>query len=445
MQTPISSRIAAAAQPVVSRLLAMRQLWIDAAEHYFEPDRFQVLLQNCIITSRTVTFILQSNKHAIDGFEEWYGNFAAAFARDPIMVWAKNARNTIEKEGDLKTYSQVRASIIAAYVENPSTNWIPQNLFASPNEIYRSVPKKYFIPHIVEHGTLLIERRWVDSELPDVEVLEALAHVYRNLANMVVESLQRLSAPVPASVADMGYDVMAALEMDRAIYLSMRDGSLQGFRYFTRTVSIDAAKIERRYGISGAAKRLATVESFHDLAAAYFEHARVVMLRDGYHISICLFFRGTSLIRVIDFTHPDRASRYVILHDLAKLSRVVGADGVVLISEVWRASKGDIPKSGFAVDAPNRTEGIMLNAINATGERCSVYADIERRKLSKKIKRLGATIAERNDFPFLLYPFMREWGCIDGESLRRGLVAIDEMGIETPTIPADAGPPTAQG
>src|SRR5580700_939885 len=38
---------------------------------------------------------LQANKHAIVGFDEWYGGFTAAWAKDRIMVWAKTARNTI--------------------------------------------------------------------------------------------------------------------------------------------------------------------------------------------------------------------------------------------------------------------------------------------------------------------------------------------------------------
>ncbi|MFI5024905.1 MAG: hypothetical protein ACHQRJ_25060 [Alphaproteobacteria bacterium] len=152
----------------------MRQLWDDAAASYFDPDRFQLNLQNCITVSRTVTFILQANKHEVEGFDEWYAQFPEIWRADPIMTWAKEARNVIEKRGDLETYSQVRAMIVAGYFDGPETEWIPQALFSSPQQIYASVPKKYLIRHVLENGTLLIERRWVDRELPNVEVLEAL-------------------------------------------------------------------------------------------------------------------------------------------------------------------------------------------------------------------------------------------------------------------------------
>ena len=64
-----SDSVIVATRAVVSRLLQMRQLWDDTADSYFEPERFQMNLQNCITVSRTVTFILQSNKSTIHDFD----------------------------------------------------------------------------------------------------------------------------------------------------------------------------------------------------------------------------------------------------------------------------------------------------------------------------------------------------------------------------------------
>jgi hypothetical protein len=433
MQTASSSTVAAA-EAVISRLLTVRRLWEDAADYYFDPPRFQSTVQQCITTSRTVTFILQANKHEIIGFDEWYGGLTAAWANDPIMVWAKNARNTIEKKGDLDTYSQIRATIIASYIGGPETEWVPQSLFASPAHIFRSMPKKFLIPHVIEHGTLLIERRWIDSELPDLEILEALAHVYGNFCEMTISLLNRLGLKVPPSIALGRPSAWGdARAMDRAIYLSMKDGSIRGYRYFRseRQLSpVEQKKIIKRYNIGNQARRLHEAKTFRDVAMVFFQHARVAMLRDGYHMSLCLLLRGNFLITMIDTAHPDRASRYVIMRDLAKLSGVVGADGVILIGEVWTASGEDIPKSGFAVDAPNRGEGIMLNAVNAKGERQSLVARVQRRRFSKKVKSLSETVEEKDNVPFLLYPFMKEWGCVEREFIERGLALMETMGIQ---------------
>src|SRR5207249_3099601 len=115
-----------AAQAVISRLLQMKQHWEDAASGYFEPSRFQTALQSCITVARTVTFVLQSNKAGIPEFDAWYQPFRARWATDAIMQWAKDARNQVEKQGDLATLSQVRGTIIASYFDGPTTTWMPQ-------------------------------------------------------------------------------------------------------------------------------------------------------------------------------------------------------------------------------------------------------------------------------------------------------------------------------
>jgi hypothetical protein len=107
---------------VVRRLAHLRANWNQALENYFHPGGFRIALQNAIATSRTVTFILQSHKAAIPDFDNWYKPFIEKFRNNPIMVWAKDARNKIEKQGDLETLSQVRAELIASYAGNPRTD-----------------------------------------------------------------------------------------------------------------------------------------------------------------------------------------------------------------------------------------------------------------------------------------------------------------------------------
>src|SRR5262245_37576044 len=127
---------------VVGRLKQVNTLWHEALAAYFEPGRFSIAVQNCITTSRTVTFILQSHKAAFPGFDNWYPTFQQKFADDPVMVWAKDARNKIEKQGDLQTLSQIRAELIAAYLANPVTEWITSPVGLSPDQIRRSVPDR---------------------------------------------------------------------------------------------------------------------------------------------------------------------------------------------------------------------------------------------------------------------------------------------------------------
>jgi hypothetical protein len=160
-----------AARAVQQRLRQMLQLWEHAAESYFSPEQFQLNLQNCITTSRTVTFIMQSNKSSVGDFEAWYGNYVNKWKLDPIMKWAKDSRNIIEKQGDLAIFSQIKAKIICSYIGGPTTDWIGSSLFRSNEAIRASIPKKFLIPQVIQHGTLVIERRWVANSLPDIEIL----------------------------------------------------------------------------------------------------------------------------------------------------------------------------------------------------------------------------------------------------------------------------------
>lgn len=398
----------------------MRQLWEDAAREYFEPSRFVVHLQSCITTGRSVTFILQKQKGSVAGFDDWYAPHRQKLAEDPIMRWSQQARNFIEKEGDLKTLSQVRGEIIVSYYEGPVTEWIPQALFASPFDFFRALPREITeIPFVQANGTLLIERRWVDDQLPDLEVLEALAHVYKRLAAVVDDFCRLLDVPAPDWLSEEPAS-MDALAMDRALYLSMRDGSAAGLRVLPKPdEKVRKKMLRKRYGKHEPLFReLRAANSFEELAHAQFNIARRLMTVDGYHEPFSYFFKGNQLTSLILSDHPDRATRYVMMRDLAKLAKIEGVDGYMLIAEAWMAKPTDSP-TGFAADAPNRTEALTLIAGNSTGEVCYLWAPIERkRKQPSKVRRLGETQVEKGKAVFLLYPFQKEWGCVDNESYR---------------------------
>lgn len=439
-----------AARAAIDRLLQMRQLWEDAAESYFEPSRFMLSLQNCITTSRTVSFILQSNKADIPDFDQWYEMHRSKWSADPIMRWARDARNSIEKKGDLETNSQVRAEIIAGFLEGPTTDWLPQALFLAPSTIWKAVPTKFRIPHILENGTLMIERRWVDSELPNVEVLEALAHVYGELCNAIVDLLQSNDIPIPKDLDRSRPDPMGELAMDRALYLSMRDGSPAGMRYYKKPMERpsddDRNKVVKRYGKTANWGRLKLATTFREVAEAYFENARAVINRDGYHHNFTFLLKGSQPIEMVRSDHPDRASRYVLMRDLAKLARIAGADGVMMIGETWTASNDDIPPSGFAVDAKNRGEAIMLSAASAKGESFMISAPVIRKRPgSLKVKSVGRGDYTDDGFQFMFVPFFKEWGCLDEKAMQQAFDNMDNMGILHPTIGGGAAEATVTG
>ena len=104
--------------PIDRRLEDVHRHWHSAERAYFEPDAFRVAIQTAIKTLRTVTFIIQSNKHLIPEFDHWYGPWREKLKSDALMRWMVDARNKIEKQGDLEAHSFVRAEIVASYLNN---------------------------------------------------------------------------------------------------------------------------------------------------------------------------------------------------------------------------------------------------------------------------------------------------------------------------------------
>jgi hypothetical protein len=408
---------------VLRRLKQVNALWHQANTAYFDPPAFRVALQNCITTARTVTFILQSHKAAIPGFEQWYKIYTDRFALDPVMRWAVNARNKIEKQGDLETLSQVRAELVAAYAYNPSTLWLPA-INATPEQIRMSIPAKWLDEHVINTGVLAIERRWVDVELPNYEILDALAYVYGQLALLVVGLHDHLGWPIPPQHPDWGEHLIANLLPDgrlksmeriaahRTIYITVRDGRV------IESVAIPATydatlkkKVRKRYGKVSDWKEPNESKTFPEMAEVLFKKARWLMLRDGYHRPEALLFRDLMLLEVISLRPRNRREKYLIMREVAERVRATSANGVIFISEAWTALPSDDGMWQFAESADTRGEALVLWAATAGGFQTSLQANIVRKKVKKhKIKRLEPTERDTEGSIIAFAPILQVWG-----------------------------------
>jgi hypothetical protein len=66
---------------------------------------FRANLNALIQALRNVTFILQSEKHSFDDFDDWYKPWQERLKADPVCRWVVGARNMIVKQGELETHS----------------------------------------------------------------------------------------------------------------------------------------------------------------------------------------------------------------------------------------------------------------------------------------------------------------------------------------------------
>jgi hypothetical protein len=425
--TRVPGVIAEALGAVLRRLKQVNVHWHEALSIYFEPDRFRIAIQNCITTARSVTFILQNHKSVIPDFDEWYAPWQSRFAGDPIMRWAVQARNKIEKQGDLETLSQMRAELIAAYAGNPVTDWTTIGLNWSTEQIRRSIPADLLDQHVIDNGVLSVERRWVDSELPDNEVLDALAHVYGQLALLVVSLHNHFGVLIPEQHPDLGEHLLRNLREDgrlpsmerpleeRAIYIAVKDGSILGYRReFGSAEPAALKKVQRRYGHFKPAKRLTESSTLREVAKVYFDMARTVMARDSYHLNMFIPLRGALQIGLVVAPTENRADKYMLMRDIARYVRRIRADGILHIGESWIAQFDDIPLGGYPDQAPNRREALTMTAANATGQILSFSAEIHRKLIKKhKVKRLGPTDIVEGDKVISMAPVLEVWGKLD--------------------------------
>ena len=426
MTTMEMDEVSKAVGTVLGRLGDLRQLWHQTRAAYFDPRQFRIDLQSTISTARTVTFILQSNKAAIPDFEPWYEEVQARFRADPVMKWAVNARNKVEKQGDLATLSQIKVELVASYAGHPSTTWAPASVFASLSDIRRSIPTHLLDDHVRKHGVLCVQRRWVDEELPDCEILDALAHVYGQLAQMVVDLHRHLGVQIPHGGPTQGEHLlldtlpdgrlksMEVLEAERTIYIAVATGKEMEIGRIPR--GPPPPKVTRlarkRYG-KDAWSGLKDALSFREMAEVFFTEARRIMLRDGYHLPVMLLWKDMLPVDQIQAFPADQRAKYMMMRDIAARARQIGANGVTYTSEAWTARREDVPASGFAAEAKRRGEALVMFAANSEGEMFTLQATVTRKLVKKnKVKSLGPTEADEGPI-MTLAPFLEIWGKLD--------------------------------
>ncbi len=92
----------------VQEALANLTETLDHAQHNLEESlsddarRKHAGLRNFIVSARSVTFVLQTLRHAAPGFDEWYADVQRRLQEDPIANEFVSLRNEIEKEGSLQ-------------------------------------------------------------------------------------------------------------------------------------------------------------------------------------------------------------------------------------------------------------------------------------------------------------------------------------------------------
>src|SRR5712691_4015634 len=137
-----------------SRLHQTHRLWHQVQQEYDNPEGFCTNLNAAIQALRSVTFVLQKEQRAIPEFESWYAGWQAHLRQDALMVWLVQARNHIEKEGDLDTYSSARVVLLADWHDSQPLVELQIPPLTQTKEILSKLPELHLPTYALQEGLL---------------------------------------------------------------------------------------------------------------------------------------------------------------------------------------------------------------------------------------------------------------------------------------------------
>lgn len=326
-------------KPWERRLEDLAQLLQNCAETYFAPDRFRQNTNQFLQTSRTVTFIVQKNKAEIPDFASWYkGSVLTPWSTDPIMSWAKDARNVIEKEGDLDMQSTLRASVLFSYLSTEDMvveTTRKELLQADLNKLLHFAITK-LPPAIADTAILKIERRWIANSLPDRELLHAMTYAYARLHEVCTSLALHLGRKLEPTVPHPTLLDPNVNDAARARFIRFGKGGV-GRNSSTR-IRADPEFRPPPYLIKLKAELEATPKPscLTDIVARHAKMAKATFEHHGNHVPmLSLYDKNWNQIDFMSTAFSDQSEKYLFWRNVADRASYLRAFAMVWTCESW--------------------------------------------------------------------------------------------------------------
>lgn len=388
-------------QPWERRLRDLAQLLQNCSETYFSPDRFRQNTNQFLQTARTVTFIIQKNKSDIPDFDLWYkNNVLKPWATDPVMSWAKDSRNIIEKEGDLDMQSTLHASVLYSYesAEDMVVETTRKELLKADIDKLCRVAKSKLPPGIADAAVLKIERRWIANSLPGKELIYSLTYAYARLHEVCSALASHLGSALEDTVPHPTTMDPSANDVARTRFIKFRKPGIGR----NRSVWITAdpkyrpppALIKLKEELASSPKPI----SLSEVVAKHAKMAKVMFEHNGNHIPMLyLYDKNWNQVDMMSTAFNDQAEKYLFWRNVANRATYLRAFALVWTSESWlRDIKGhqdqpirELPIVGeqlhvIGADASESQKVIAWNIVRSSGERLPILELLEPEALDKQ-------------------------------------------------------------
>ena len=360
---------------------------------YFEPYEFRLNLNSFLQEARNVTFILQKNKKNIADFGNWYGPWQDRLRKDAVLLWSKESRNRITKEGDLDTESHNLVSFITDWTDE-MTRQFEAKASVSSTALVRHALAQLPSELLSEESLFCIERRWIDKNLPDRELLGATSHVLIVLFELLedahafiragsatlcehFEKLSKMRSEYPLELANA--------EESRKVWV--RAENLQRVRYDLTAETFGRGSVEKwregveeRYGAVPELPAEIQTETLDGAVTFYLETAKWLLKHDK-HLASFVFAHSSdrkSLI-VLQLIMEDRAGKHIAIRRVASFLSKQRIEWALLVGESWVASfDPNVLPTKHAAELPNRREAITVEGVSANGNFSNRYVEFSR-------------------------------------------------------------------
>lgn len=407
-------------KPWEKRLCDLSRLLHNCHSTYLDPDLFRMNTNQFLQTARTVTFIIQKNKEDIPGYQSWYsGAVTTPWGCDEVMKWAKEARNKIEKEGDLELNSSLNVTLLFSYLEEEDVQiqcGRTELLNASIKKLVRLAQKK--LPSgVADAAAVKIERRWVTVSLPEWELLHALIYVYGRIYNCCKSLAQQFGDSLDSSIPNTSSFDRLRDESRRVRYIKLN--GLHEYSVASENISIDR-KFEPPQEIRSAIDTIHVTQSppasLSDGLEFYTKMAELTFSHYGNHVPMLFLFNERwQPIDGITTEFADQADKFIFWRNVADRIVSLKAAGIVWISESWlrRTNRGD---TTAIKNMPIFGEQLHVLAIDKSGNRREIVWEILRDSETKKPTLQLIPSTDRMQFDgtqYFLVPAMRALGLKD--------------------------------
>lgn len=408
-------------KPWERRLKDLSQILDNCSATYFEPNRFRMNLNAFLQTSRTVTFIIQKNKHSIPDFDTWYKtNVLQKWSNDDVMTWAKDSRNVIEKEGDLEMLSTISTLLIFSYLSEKDIELdCNQNelLFYGIKKLSRFA-QKHLPTSVSDAAVIKIQRKWVANSLPSWELLHALGYIYTRLYECCVLLGEYVGSPINSKIRTDNID--SSRETSRKIeYVKIR--GMGTHHLYTETINFnqnsELPEVVKKQ-IVGSLERSQKPHNLLEAVEQFSETANITFNYYGNHVPMLFMLtKDWKVVNMITTEFEDQADKFIFWRSIGDSVKTLNVETLIWISESWiRSMKKN--KNLPVRNMPIIGEKLQVFGINKDNERERVTWDILRSESTQKPTLVKSIKDKFEDaVPYFFVPALRNMGLSDKDIL----------------------------